>query len=85
LRQGLVKRNVAALARAPKVERREVVPLNTTQARAFLDAVEGHRLESLFAVAVGCGLREGECLGLEWSDIDFEARAITVRQQLRRI
>jgi integrase len=31
------------------------------------------------------GLRQGEILGLAWSDIDFEARTITVRQALQRV
>ena len=29
------------------------------------------------------GLREGECLGLSWAQVDFEARRITISQQLQ--
>lgn len=32
-----------------------------------------------------CGLRRGEVLGLGWADIDFDAGAIHVRQQIQRI
>ena len=44
----------------------------------------GDRLEALFVVAVTCGLRLGELLGLRWGDIDLEARRLTVRRQLQR-
>jgi integrase len=35
------------------------------QARAFLEAVCRHRLETAFTTAVGVGLRQGEILGLK--------------------
>lgn len=81
----VLHRNVAARVKPPKVERREIEPLTPGQARAFLDALAGHRLEALFSVALACGLREGEALGLAWEDIDFERRTITVRRQLQRV
>jgi integrase len=40
--QGLLSRNVAAIADGPKVPRREVRTLTPEQARQFLDAVRGH-------------------------------------------
>ncbi len=81
----LVGRNVAALTDAPRVERREIQPLNPAQARAFLEVIQGHRLEALFTVALAVGLREGEALGLSWDDVDFDERTITVRRQLQRV
>jgi integrase len=82
---GLVVRNVAALADPPRVERTEIQPLTPSQARAFLESVRGHRWEALFSVALACGLREGEALGLSWDDVDFDARTLTVRRQLQRV
>jgi integrase len=44
--------------------------LDGDQVRAFLSAAKGSRNEALFWVAVSTGLREGEILGLKWSDLD---------------
>jgi integrase len=45
----------------------EIEPLTPKDARRLLAAVQGHRLEALYAVALALGLRRGEALGLEWS------------------
>jgi integrase len=85
LRWQLISRNVATLVDAPKVEQSEIVPLAPEQARAFLLVVAGHLLEGLFTVALSLGLRQGEALGLSWSDVDLDDGTITVRKQLQRI
>jgi integrase len=47
--------------------------------RAFLSAVQGERWEALYTVALACGLRRGEALGLRWGDVDLDAGTIAVR------
>jgi integrase len=84
-RMDLVGRNVARLARPPRIPRCPVSPLTVEQARTFLAAIRGDRLEALYLVALGCGLRQGEILGLRWSDVDLDAGTLTVRQALARI
>ena len=81
----LVGRNVARLARPPRIPHRPVSPLTVEQARIFLAAIRGDRLEALYLVALGCGLRQGEILGLRWPDIDLDASTLTVRHALARI
>ncbi|MGH7914767.1 MAG: site-specific integrase [Candidatus Binataceae bacterium] len=54
------------------------------EARKFLDAVKGERLEAVFTVGLALGLRRGEVLGPRWSDLDFVARTIRVGQALQR-
>lgn len=85
LKWGLVARNVATLADAPHVEHVEVEPLTPQEARAFLDAVHGDRLEALYTVGFALGLRRGEALALRWDDIDFDAGTLRVRRALQRI
>lgn len=85
LKQGLVARNVAALADPPRVKPRQFDSLTVEQARAFLEAVRGHRLEALFVVAIATGLRQGELLGLQWDDVDFEGQRLAVRRALQRL
>jgi integrase len=85
IRWGLVARNAAALAYGPRVQRTHLKVLAADQAKMFLEAIKGDRLEAFFSVAVGTGLRLGEMLGLRWEDVDLEAGALTVRQALQRI
>jgi integrase len=85
LKWGLVARNVASLVDPPRTERAEIQPLTPTQARAFLESVAEHRWSALFTVAIALGLREGEALGLSWSDVELDAKTLTVRRQLQRI
>jgi integrase len=81
---GLVARNVATLVDAPRIEHVERRMLTTGEVRRFLDAAKGDRLEALFTVAVALGLRQGECLGLKWDDVDLDGRTLTVRRSLAR-
>jgi integrase len=82
---GIIARNAAALADPPHVEHHEVQAWDAAQVRRFLVAIQGHRLEALFALAIGTGLRQGELLGLRWSDVDLVAGTLTVRQALQRV
>jgi integrase len=84
-RTGLVERNVARLARPPRIPHRTVSPLSIDEARTFLTVIAGDRLEALYLVAIGVGLRQGEILGLRWSDVDLERGTLTVRHALARI
>jgi integrase len=58
--------------------------LTPEQARRFLSSVEGDRPSALYAIALSLGLRQGEALGLTWSDVDLEASTLTVRHTLQR-
>jgi integrase len=83
-RDGLVNRNVAALARPPRLERREMRALTRTDVGRLVDATADDPLGPFFAIAVATGLRQGELLGLTWTDVDLEARSLTVRRSLAR-
>lgn len=81
-RWDLVSRNVARLVDSPRVRRQEVRPLGPDEARSFLSAIRGHRLEALFVTAMSTGLRQGEALGLRWADFDLPSGVVTVRHTL---
>ncbi len=85
LKQGLVARNVAALADPPRVQPKRFVPFTREQARALLLAVQGHPMEALFVVAIATGLRQGELLGLQWTDVDIDDKRMFVRHALQRV
>lgn len=81
---GFIPSNPATLcARTlPRVERPEMQPLDMPEASTFLDALDGHRFKLLYSVAMLCGMREGELLGLQWRCVDFERGTIQVDKQL---
>ncbi len=68
MRWGLVSRNVALLVDPPPREEHEIVPFTVEEARRFLAAVRGHRMEARWIVGLSLGLRQGEALGLWWDD-----------------
>jgi integrase len=76
---GLVPRNAASV-KAPRPEKPEIRPLSTDQARKLIATAHdaGDRFEALYVLALHCGLREGELLGLSWDDVDFSGSTATV-------
>lgn len=79
---GVIPKNVAAHIRLPKPRKKEINPLNPEQARAFLSAARGDRYEALYVLAIHCGLRQGELLGLKWQDVDLDAGTLQVRRTM---
>lgn len=86
VRWNLVARNVAALASPPRPRHDEVQPFSIDQLRAILAAAADDRFEAAFVLAVTCGLRRGEILGLKWSDIELDDQpSLRVRRVLQRV
>lgn len=83
-RDGKVARNVAALVDPPPVGTKHHEPLTLDQARKVLGALEGDPLAARWVCALLLGMRQGECLGLRWEDVDFDAGRLTIRNELIR-
>ena len=67
---------------APRLVRKEIIPLTETDVEAFLSAIEGHPFQALYTVTLFTGMREGEVCGLPWDAVDFRNGTITIKQQL---
>jgi integrase len=80
----LVTRNVAQLARPPKVPAPERKDWTAEDVEAVLAAVAGTDEEAPIAISLLAGLRQGEVLGLRWADIDLAGHGLQVRQALQR-
>ncbi len=74
--------NPCNLVTPPRATKKEVGFLTQEQAQRLLDAAKSHRLEGLLALALATGMRKGELLALQWSDIDFEQATIRVARSL---
>jgi integrase len=79
---GVVSRNVASLANAPRVQAKEIEILAPMQIAAILEMLRGHPIHPIVALAFGTGLRRGELLALRWQDIHLDAGYLRVEQAL---
>lgn len=82
-KQGMIQVNPCDAAELPKATQKEIKPLTDAEIPLFLKAIAGHPMENAYALCLFAGLREGECLGLSWAQVDFKARRITISQQLQ--
>ena len=81
---GFLRSNPAEHCILPKVERKEIHPLTEDEVPMLLKELCGDRVEALIKVALFTGMREGELMGLRWSNIDFRNGIITISKQLQR-
>lgn len=73
------------LERAPKIAKLprmqpEITFLSFAEARQLEAAVGAEPLDTAVVVALHVGLRRGELIGLQWGDVDFQKRRLTVRR-----
>lgn len=81
--RGYVTRNVAKLAVLPKVEKKPRQPHAYTSAELDRVAAKADTLHRGIRWHLGLlGIREGECLGLRWDDVDLDAGIIHIRHTL---
>lgn len=80
-----IPRNPAARCELPRLEQKEIHPLDDQQVAALLAAAKGEDLEYLVTVALFTGLRLSELLGLTWDAVDFQRGTIHVNKQLARL
>ncbi|MGH2366398.1 MAG: tyrosine-type recombinase/integrase, partial [Chloroflexota bacterium] len=86
MKQGLIARNVAALTDPPKGYRpQQASPLTPDEGLRFIGGLEDERLKALHLLMLALGLRQGEALGLRWSDVDLETGICHVRVELVRL
>jgi integrase len=81
----LVPRNVVKLTDPPRKRKREIKVFTPADAKKFIQASQGHRLEALFVAMLGSGLRLGEALGLRWENVDLDRKTILVREAIQRV
>jgi integrase len=85
VKMGLLVRNSADAVDPPRFERREMHVLDAAGVARLLSAARGSELQAIIAVAIGTGLRRGELLALRWSDVNLDARRLTVRRSLETV
>lgn len=81
----LIKDNPVRKVRNPQGVSKTLTPLNIEEVRKLLTRYEGTYLSARLHIALICGLRQGEALGLRWNDIDFESSTLSVSGQIQSI
>ena len=80
----LIKFNPADDLELPKPAETEMQILTAEEITALLTESRNDWHYPIFYVALFCGMRRGELLGLSWDNVDFDAQTITVSGQLQR-
>ena len=81
---GYINYNPSDACKLPRVVKKEIKPMDEIQIGEFLNAIKGHRFETLYTVTLFTGMREGEALGLKWDCVDFKKGTILIDKQLQR-
>jgi integrase len=84
VRWAMAVRNVTEAVDPPRRAHYDHQPLTPDQARLFLSAAQGDRLEALYVLALTTGMRQGELLGLSWHDVDLDIGSLQVRSTLQQ-
>jgi integrase len=85
VRRGIVTRNVAVVAHAPKlrsIPKVEQQAWTAPELQAFLREAAGHWLFPALWLLSNTGLRRSELLGLQWDDVDLDAGTLSVNRGL---
>lgn len=83
VRWGRLTRNPADQADPPTgtaSKKKEMTTWTAAEVRHFLDHISGDRLRGAYVLAATTGMRRGELAGLQWGDLDLEARTISIRR-----
>lgn len=67
------------------VKETEVRPFTDDEIILFRAVLDSHRLKALFLLDLATGLRQGELLGLKWSDIDMINNELHVNRNIKQV
>ncbi|GAA1566122.1 site-specific integrase [Kribbella sancticallisti] len=81
--RGHIKSNPATKAKSPRSDieqEEEIEPYTVKEIQAILREADKGRNSARWAIALALGLRQGEALGLKWSDVDLDGGILQVRR-----
>lgn len=75
----ILSRNAADCVYAPTISKFEVVPLTPEESRKLITACKDKEIYMPVLLALVLGFRRGEVLGLQWNDVDFDYRTVSIK------
>ncbi|NRG46006.1 tyrosine-type recombinase/integrase [Bacillus sp. CRN 9] len=70
----LIKKNPASIIEKPKALAKKTAIWTVEEVSLFLEHSTSSPYYTAFLLAVTTGMRQGETLGLRWTDVDFQKR-----------
>ena len=84
VRRRRLMHNPALIARPPRLVETEIDPLSVDECRRVLTVARSSPNGARWSLALALGLRQGEALGLLWSDIDLDRGMLNIRRSAQR-
>ena len=83
--QELIQINPIHKVRNPQNKSNEIHPLNLEEVKRLLKTYKDTYMGARLHIALICGLRQGEALGLTWKNVNFDERTIYIEKQIQLI
>ena len=80
----IISKNPCSKVKLPEAEPKEMKTLSANNLAAFLNEAKESDCYEFYYLVIATGMRRGEILALEWSDVDFKNKTISVSKQLQR-
>lgn len=84
IKKRLAFSNPVADSQSPKADQNSVSrvrpPLSLLEANQYLKMFKATEIDSIVYLALFTGMRRGEIIGLDWSDISFEDKSISINK-----
>ena len=84
-RLNVIPTNPCDRVRMPSKQKHEGHAYNQELSKRLISTVENDPLKPCIMLALHLGLRRSECLGLRWSDIDFDASSVHIQNTVVRV
>ena len=84
VKRNLISRNPCGFVTTPKIEKKEIMPLDDEEIQTLLNEAEGSPYHSIIFTALQTGMRRNELLGLQWKDIDLDLATIYLNRSVYR-
>ena len=76
----MLMQNPCELCELPRQVKTEMKYFSPIEAKCFLETAQENKHFALFQLALQTGARPGEYLGLQWKDIDFEQKVLSIKR-----
>ena len=85
VQENLIRTNPAVGCKLPPKRSREMQVLSHQELQRFLIQAKADGYFELFLLDLSTGLRRGELLALQWSDLDLDAGTLSVTKQVYEV
>jgi integrase len=83
--KGFIGSNPVNKVKNPSGGKTSFTPLTIEEVKRLLKTFSGTYMSARLHIAIICGLRQGEALGLRWQDVDFTNGLLHLRTQIQMI